>query len=288
MNHLRELMDTLNAGRWLVDEALSDTAATRCEAHFRTFAQHAVCFDIGDAYALIDLKIVPQLVKLPYPICWFEGTAPLLSNPRQQRTIGALCFEIGNGSKIGRAIPSGPANNLRFGAIVWTRDTAASQWYMNGAWFLKELLPGEQQFAERGNPLSGKLGDYSILTMPSTSQTVLVTLAYPVQAFLSALHCSNVARREELPNPKLQKARARRGKAPLFSTWTLELSFNDSSRSGIASSGGTHASPRLHLRRGHPREYAPEKWTWVQPHVVGNKSMGMVHKDYALETPDRP
>ncbi len=47
--------------------------------------------------------------------------------------------------------------------------------------------------------------------------------------------------------------------------------------------GGTHASPRLHLRRGHPRQYAPGKYCWVQPCVVGNKAAGMVHKDYAIK-----
>ena len=101
-----------------------------------------------------------------------------------------------------------------------------------------------------------------------------------VLAFLSAINCTNVRRAEHKPDAKLQKARAKRGKQPLFSYWTLELDLSRPESS--ESLGGTHASPRLHLRRGHARQYAPGKWTWVQPCAVGNKSAGMVHKDYAM------
>jgi hypothetical protein len=98
------------------------------------------------------------------------------------------------------------------------------------------------------------------------------------QSFLSALHCCNVKQEEHHPDAKLNKARAKRGKAPLFSYWTLQL---DGKTERGNDHGGTHASPRVHLRRGHPRQYTPGKWTWVQPHAVGNKAAGMVHKDYA-------
>lgn len=99
-----------------------------------------------------------------------------------------------------------------------------------------------------------------------------------IAVFLTALQCVNVRQRVHSPDAKLQKAREKRGKPPLFSFWTLEL--NGRTESG-APQGGTHASPRVHLRRGHPRQYAPGKWTWVQPCAVGNRVDGMVHKDYA-------
>jgi hypothetical protein len=47
--------------------------------------------------------------------------------------------------------------------------------------------------------------------------------------------------------------------------------------------GGAHASPRLHLRRGHARQFAPGKWTWVRDCAVGNKVAGVISKDYALK-----
>lgn len=100
------------------------------------------------------------------------------------------------------------------------------------------------------------------------------------RCFLTALNCTNVRRVECTPDAKLQKARAKRGKKPLFSFWTLELA--PSTPEAGAPAGGTHVSPRLHLRRGHARQYAQGKYTWVQPCVVGNKALGIIHKDYRL------
>lgn len=101
--------------------------------------------------------------------------------------------------------------------------------------------------------------------------------------FLTALNCCNVRRTEHKPDTALQKARAKRGKQPLFSYWTLDIDL-DHAQTDRESMGGTHASPRLHLRRGHARQYAEGKYCWVQPHVVGNKKLGMVHKDYRAIT----
>jgi hypothetical protein len=47
--------------------------------------------------------------------------------------------------------------------------------------------------------------------------------------------------------------------------------------------GGTHASPRLHDRRGHWRTIKPSgKRVWVKPCKVGDASKGMVFKDYRV------
>lgn len=47
--------------------------------------------------------------------------------------------------------------------------------------------------------------------------------------------------------------------------------------------GGTHASPRLHDRRGHWRTYkATGKRVWVKDCKVGDSSKGMVFKDYKI------
>jgi hypothetical protein len=47
-------------------------------------------------------------------------------------------------------------------------------------------------------------------------------------------------------------------------------------------SGGTHASPRLHWRRGHIRHLA-EKTTWVRPTLVGADDGGSVIHDYRVK-----
>jgi hypothetical protein len=98
--------------------------------------------------------------------------------------------------------------------------------------------------------------------------------------YLTALNCCNIKRIEHKPKPSQQSVRRALGRHPLFSTWTLEIDLQRTEQE-MPGQGGTHASPRLHLRRGHARQHRPGQWCWVQPHVVGDKSLGMIHKDYA-------
>ena len=50
------------------------------------------------------------------------------------------------------------------------------------------------------------------------------------------------------------------------------------------SKGGTHATPRLHDRRGHWRTYPSGKRGWVRDCKVGDASKGAVFKDYRIGT----
>jgi hypothetical protein len=47
--------------------------------------------------------------------------------------------------------------------------------------------------------------------------------------------------------------------------------------------GGTHASPRLHDRRGHLRRLKSGKNVWVKPCKVGDPSRGVVFHDYKVK-----
>jgi hypothetical protein len=126
-----------------------------------------------------------------------------------------------------------------------------------------------------------QLDDATLSKRPTAALGVVdlreaVVLHYAALKFVAAMHCGNVTQKQTRPADRLNRARVKRGKKPLFSYWTLHLSRSEAGEA----LGGTHDSPRVHLRRGHPRQYAPGKYTWVQPHVVGNKTLGMVHKDY--------
>ena len=46
--------------------------------------------------------------------------------------------------------------------------------------------------------------------------------------------------------------------------------------------GGTHASPRLHDRRGHLRRLRSGKNVWVKPHKVGDAKLGTIFHDYQI------
>ncbi len=62
----------------------------------------------------------------------------------------------------------------------------------------------------------------------------------------------------------------------------LRVDLNKSK--SVMEGGGTHASPRLHLRRGHWRHYKSGKKRWIKPMWVGDKDLGVIHKDYELHT----
>jgi hypothetical protein len=78
----------------------------------------------------------------------------------------------------------------------------------------------------------------------------------------------------------LNKRRARKGKPPLLAHHILKPVPRKTEPAG--SMGGTHASPRLHLRRGHYRQYTNGIKRWIKPSWVGDKTRGVVTKTYNL------
>ena len=95
----------------------------------------------------------------------------------------------------------------------------------------------------------------------------------------AALTCNNITTERFCSYPRALR-RKNNKKKPIFEYHVLTIKPGKSQAG--AAQGGTHASPRVHLRRGHRREYKPGSFTWVQPCVVGSKELGIVHKDYAV------
>lgn len=96
------------------------------------------------------------------------------------------------------------------------------------------------------------------------------------------LGCSNVATVDNAVPAALNKKRAKAGKFPVVEHKTLVIRL-DAQRNANKDQGGTHASPRVHLRRGHVRKMESGRRVWVQACVVGSKH-GMVLKDYKIST----
>lgn len=103
-----------------------------------------------------------------------------------------------------------------------------------------------------------------------------------VMEFCEATSCSNVLiDTVHQVDSKTANSRAKKGKLPLYEYKTLYLDLpNESTKS--TPQGGTHSSPRQHLRRGHVRRLASGKKIWVQPCVVGAASNGVIDKAYAI------
>lgn len=99
--------------------------------------------------------------------------------------------------------------------------------------------------------------------------------------FLLASQCENVHAVSLPENTKLARSRVKRGK-PALSYWhTLNVCLPSSSAKYVTH-GGSHTSPRFHLRRGHIRRYKVGKTTWVRSCAVGKKELGSVVKDYMV------
>ena len=82
-------------------------------------------------------------------------------------------------------------------------------------------------------------------------------------------------------NSFVNRKRAAKGKSPISFDWhTVEIGPKQAKN---APQGGTHASPRLHDRRGHWRN-CHGKQVWVKACKVGDASRGVVFKDYKVVT----
>lgn len=248
--HLNEIFETSIYTLKKTDKKIFEIAVDQ----IYELAKDATCFEIGDLLEVDDFRVIPELVRLPYPVCWFEGVVTI---NRETIGVGTLCWSGGK--------------EIRGHSML--RSRSSKKWVYWVSWILSEN--GDANFFG----VDGEEGGAWMY-----SKDLLPCVLTTVEKFLSALNCSNVNRVEHKPPEKLQKVRAKRGKKPLFSYWTLEIDLPKSRAAG-EDYGGTHASPRLHLRRGHPRQYALGKYCWVQPHVVGSKAAGMVHKDYAARYP---
>ncbi len=81
----------------------------------------------------------------------------------------------------------------------------------------------------------------------------------------------------------INRKRKAKGKGPVTFDWrTVEIGPRQAKALPL---GGTHASPRLHDRRGHWRLIkATGKRVWVKACKVGDASKGVVFKDYRVAT----
>jgi hypothetical protein len=106
--------------------------------------------------------------------------------------------------------------------------------------------------------------------------------ANAVLAFLLALKCSNVRQKVISPSKLKTKIAVDSGRWPPFEYRVLEIKPGRACKKPN-NGGTTHASPRLHWRRGHIRRLPSGDLTWVQPCMVGDKEAGEIKKDYRVK-----
>ncbi len=174
-----------------------------------------------------------------------------------------------------------PSNPNASHAIVLWRDQSdgsvqiiAAQRLMNKEW--RSVSPTTITRNEDGSFHYERIG-YD----ESATQFVMMCHAQAMNLFY-ILGCSNVETADNPAPTALNKKRAKAGKFPVLEYKTLVLKL-DAQRTSGQVCGGTHASPRVHLRRGHVRRLESGRRVWVQACVVGS-AHGMVLKDYKITT----
>lgn len=109
-----------------------------------------------------------------------------------------------------------------------------------------------------------------------------------VEMMMKLLSCKNITTETHDPPAKLNKARQKRGKQPLFTYHTLVLKPVGKKQESIPKHLWNN---RIHLQRGHFKTYTQESPLfgsitgrfWWQPHVRGQNREGVVMKDYKVE-----
>lgn len=97
--------------------------------------------------------------------------------------------------------------------------------------------------------------------------------------FCYVIHNHEITYDEVEPDKAKNQFRRARGKAPLFTYKVLTVGKPKRKSRHL---GGTHASPRSHLRRGYYRTSKNGVRHWVQPCMVKGETDGFVHKDYKV------
>ncbi len=93
--------------------------------------------------------------------------------------------------------------------------------------------------------------------------------------------CQSVqSHKPEIKTTFTNQRKIKEGKMPAYAWTTVVV---EASKPKNEHQGGTHASPRLHDRRGHLRRLNTGKTCWVKAHKVGDVTKGSVFHDYVIE-----
>ena len=108
---------------------------------------------------------------------------------------------------------------------------------------------------------------------------------------LAMMNCANITATEHKAPDAFQKARQKSGKRPLVSYHTVQVDLGKTPRQiGADQLPGDGATPRLHKKRGHIKDYRGGKglfgrykgvWYWG-PALAGSEEEGVVVSDYEV------
>lgn len=231
----------------------------------------ALCWEPRPEY-----ELWPGLYSLlsPFP----EGgvfVVPIYWGPdagKWMPALGGLFFPYENTLRKSTLEQSPPASRIAHGAMIEAGlvKANANQSTAEPFYLLPEIF--ENTVSRYGDPSKA----YAQIYLDAHDETLLM-----IQA-CSVINCANVTTAEIGAPAALNKKRQASGKQPFFSYKVLQLA-EDKRAAGKDMGTGQHASPRMHLRRGHLRRLEG-KVVWVRPSMVNaESSRGAVLKDYGIQ-----
>jgi hypothetical protein len=216
-------------------------------AEFARVTEHAEAwhwFDTGNIPELVEASFDDDLFLLPFPRTMFVGVDT-------------------DASKFCVALISGEGH------------VSVAGWYFTGL-YKSSIEPFSYVNTDEGLRIYGGEGK------EPPSRAVYMPVIGLITQFLQSLKTPILA---YTPTPKkgfINQKRLQKGKLPLYDWNTVVIEPRP--QAPRKDPVGTHASPRLHDRRGHQRKLPSGKTVWVKPCKVGNAALGTIFHDYQVRT----
>lgn len=245
----------------------------RAKLHGVLFSLGEIIYDRDEASSYVADHDLPR--NPPYPVCILEykgadSTDDPTAEPalviaveaKAQDSVLLIPIRYYRDQKAGWLPP--------FFAIKLSYDKGDTERYTVGIMMPDAYKESEKLYLE-DNPT----GDFGLFCISNSATALQAYLG-----FCKTLHENEVTFTDVVPDKKANQMRRARGKAPLFTYKTLTI--GGPKQQGHGKGGGTHASPRSHLRRGHYRTLKSGKRIWINSFMVVGNGEGFVHKDYKV------
>lgn len=243
-----------------------------------------------------DLKGVREDFRLPYESIVLEYPWKQGNRGRAQEVFGDDSVDSPKRIVIAEQLP-GHKNAIRVYAIVAVtkpEDNISERWtflpYKAILWPQGEPCPVADDFGNSLHPRAPVMAvtqDIGSATWRAVGLNWRVNAAIDladevvaVMELIEALSCDNVTH-EALPRRKLNRSAEKRGALP-FDEYRSLVVLAGRKKAG-ESLGGTHRSPREHLRRGHIRRLGNGSRIWINNTIVNAGVGGVVHKRYEVK-----
>lgn len=217
-----------------------------------------------------------QPLRLPYPAICLEYESTGNERPADE----PVCFVNGTPKYESSDWVDAPKRVVYAEEIEgWVQITTAFWVKKDATWrVLPRIAIPVTGFLDRSTILGGRVAIKYAMQDERISGSDYMDELGALLCFLNALQCSNVGVERAIePRPVAKRAK---DALPFDAYHVLTVEVPKSFGVQVVG-GGTHRSPREHLRRGHIRRLSDGRRIWVNAAVIG-RGAASLHKSYAV------